>query len=264
MHQYWWNSCKNGSFEIIISKKKRNSVQRMCWKRIQTFSADSSSARGHFCVFKVLSPSLLCDRFMVILLASRISLSFFISGLQFCWCCRCQHIKCAIASALFPSASPFGLWNYISRAVLSNRKAPPALRVCLCPGVTKTNSPEFAFPPCINGSLASEHSAWLCRQSSGKLWRGASHFSPLAALWATASGLLVPNQKAPTRTAATGGPPVICGDAISPLAANTDTQTMTEIKLQFIFRLQQLNCQSSQRQYFNCGDLRLLSAALRL
>lgn len=53
----------------------------------------------------------------------------------------------------------------------------------------------------------------------------------------SASGPLVPNQKALTRTAARG-PHVICSDAIFPLAVNTDRKTMTEIKLQFVVRLQ--------------------------
>lgn len=73
-------------------------------------------------------------------------------------------------------------------------------------------------------------------------------------LWLTSFSPLVRNQKAPTRTAA-GGPPVICGESISRWRW-TQTATVTQIKLQCIFRLKQLKCQSCEAQYFSWGNKR--------
>lgn len=78
----------------------------------------------------------------------------------------------------------------------------------------------------------------------------------------SSSAPLVPNQKALTRTAARG-PPVICSKSISCWRWIQIT-TVTQIKLQCIFRLRQLKCQSSEAQYLNCGNKKATFNPLRL
>lgn len=80
--------------------------------------------------------------------------------------------------------------------------------------------------------------------------------------WMSSSTPLVPNQKALTRTAARG-PPVICSKSISCWHWIQIT-TMTQIKLQCIFRLKQLNCQGSETQPLICGNKRRHFSPLRL
>lgn len=50
-------------------------------------------------------------------------------------------------------------------------------------------------------------------------------------------------------------PPVSCSECIS-CWLWIQIETVTQIKLQCIFRLKQLNCQSSEAQYFGCGNKR--------